>query len=226
MRTTVMLLVALVLAASASAASPPVPVGDRPDPGSDALGAGLRPHGRWVRPRGGPQPVRRPGPGEGEPQLPRHPLVLLPGHDDLRRRRSPRCRILIADGRPAVKIASTVPFSVDDAAGVVTPLPAGKIALKPGLKLPVDGKPTALPGPLEFQPGKAGDPDAGRQGLPRRAPGHGRRQEAAGHRRRRARRLPPRRRPGRDAEGVARRRAAGAGRRGALVRAREPRQEP
>ena len=66
-----------------------------------------------------------------------------------------KVRVLIADGRPAVEIASTVPFSVTDAAGVVTPLPAGKIALKPGLKIPVDGKPTTFPGPLEFQPGKA-----------------------------------------------------------------------
>ena len=38
----------------------------------------------------------------------------------------------------------------------MTPLPAGRIALKPDLKVVVDGKPKALPGPLVFTPGKGG----------------------------------------------------------------------
>ena len=52
------------------------------------------------------------------------------------------------------------------------------------------------------------------------------REDAADRRHGRPRPVPARRRPGRDAEGVAGSRAAGAGRRGALVRAREHRQEP
>jgi stage II sporulation protein D len=65
-----------------------------------------------------------------------------------------KLRVLVADARPAVKIASTVDFSVTDATGATTPLPAGEIALKPDLKVAVDGKPTPLPGPLTFQPGR------------------------------------------------------------------------
>ena len=37
-----------------------------------------------------------------------------------------KLRVLIADGRPTVKIASSVPFSVRDGSGSVTPLPAGR----------------------------------------------------------------------------------------------------
>ena len=63
-------------------------------------------------------------------------------------------RVLIADGRPSVKIGSAVAFTVTDASGVVTPLPAGEFVLKPDLKLTIDGKAKALPGPLSFAPGK------------------------------------------------------------------------
>jgi len=65
-----------------------------------------------------------------------------------------KVRVLVADAKPAVKVSSTVPFTVVDATGLETPLPAGEVAVKPNLKLPVDGKPTALPGPLTFKPGK------------------------------------------------------------------------
>ena len=64
-----------------------------------------------------------------------------------------KVRVLVADAKPTVKIASTVPFTVVDATGAETPLPSGELALKPNLKLPVDGTPTALPGPLTFKPG-------------------------------------------------------------------------
>ena len=64
-----------------------------------------------------------------------------------------KIRVLVADARPTVKIASSVPFSVTDATGTVTPLPAGDLVLTPDLKVTVDGKPTALPGPISFQPG-------------------------------------------------------------------------
>ena len=46
------------------------------------------------------------------------------------------------------------PFTVTDASGTVTPLPAGEVVLKPDLKLAVAGKPKALPGPLSFAPAK------------------------------------------------------------------------
>ena len=67
-----------------------------------------------------------------------------------------KVRVLIADARPSVKLASTVPFSVTDGAGTVTPIPAGEIVLKPDLKVVVEGKRVALPGPLAFLPGKGG----------------------------------------------------------------------
>jgi len=67
-----------------------------------------------------------------------------------------KVRVLIADAKPTVKIASTVPFTVVDATGFEAPLPAGEMTLKPNLKLPVDGQPTVLPGPLTFKPGKGG----------------------------------------------------------------------
>ena len=63
-------------------------------------------------------------------------------------------RVLIADARPSVKIGSTAEFTVTDASGAVTPLPAGEVVLKPNLKLTVAGKAKALPGPLSFAPAK------------------------------------------------------------------------
>lgn len=67
-----------------------------------------------------------------------------------------KVRVLVADGRPSVKLASAVPFSVRDASGAVTPLPAGELTLDPDLKIPSDGKRKKLPGPLAFVPGKGG----------------------------------------------------------------------
>ena len=63
-------------------------------------------------------------------------------------------RVLIADGRPSVTIASAAPFTVTDATGTITPVAAGEIVLKPDLKVAVNGKPKALPGPLVFTPAK------------------------------------------------------------------------
>ena len=63
-------------------------------------------------------------------------------------------RVLITDGRPSLRIASTMAFTVTDASGMITPLPAGEIVLKPDLKVAVNGKPKALPGPLSFTPTK------------------------------------------------------------------------
>ncbi len=64
-----------------------------------------------------------------------------------------KLRVLVADGRPSVIVGSPVPFSIRDGSGAVTPLPAGEIALKPGLRVVVDGTAKPLPGPLTFLPG-------------------------------------------------------------------------
>jgi len=63
-------------------------------------------------------------------------------------------RVLIADGRPSVKIGSTAAFTVTDATGIITPVAAGEIVLKPNLKVMVAGNAKALPGPLSFTPAK------------------------------------------------------------------------
>ncbi len=65
-----------------------------------------------------------------------------------------KIRVLVAEGRPVVTLASLVPFSVRDGSGVVTSLPAGEIALNPDLALVVDGTSKPLPAPLSFVPGK------------------------------------------------------------------------
>jgi len=69
---------------------------------------------------------------------------------------SAKVRVLVADGRREVKLASLVPFSVRDGSGVVTTLPAGEIALKPDLALVLDGTTQPLPAPLSFVSGKGG----------------------------------------------------------------------
>jgi stage II sporulation protein D len=67
-----------------------------------------------------------------------------------------KVRVLIADGRPSATLTSPIPFSVRDGSGVVTPLPAGEVALTPHLELVVEGATKALPAPLTFVPGKGG----------------------------------------------------------------------
>ena len=69
---------------------------------------------------------------------------------------SAKVRVLIADGRSSVKLASLVPFSVRDGSGVVASLPAGEIVLEPDLELVVDGTTKTLLAPLAFMPGKGG----------------------------------------------------------------------
>jgi len=63
-------------------------------------------------------------------------------------------RVLVADARPAVRVSSGVPFAVRDGLGVVTPLPAGDLVLKPDLAIVVGGQTKVLPAPLAFVPGK------------------------------------------------------------------------
>ena len=65
-----------------------------------------------------------------------------------------KVRVLIGDGRPAVKLASPVPFSIRDGSGVVAELDPGELIVRPDLRIVVAGKPVQLPGPLSFVPGK------------------------------------------------------------------------
>ncbi len=65
-----------------------------------------------------------------------------------------KVRVLLGEGRLAVKVASTVWYSVRDGSGAVTELAPGALTLKPDLRVVVDGKRTRLPGPLTFLPGK------------------------------------------------------------------------
>jgi stage II sporulation protein D len=69
-------------------------------------------------------------------------------------------RVLLAEGRSAVTIASTGPFSLRDAAGRVTRFPGGPITVRPDLVLPsIDTAPSrpiaASKAPLVFRPGKS-----------------------------------------------------------------------
>jgi stage II sporulation protein D len=65
-------------------------------------------------------------------------------------------RVLLAEGRRAATISSTVPFTVVDATGTVERIPAGSLLLGPDLKLPAaaGGPPGPAPGPLLVRPGK------------------------------------------------------------------------
>jgi stage II sporulation protein D len=66
-------------------------------------------------------------------------------------------RVLLAEGRRAVTISSTLPFSAVDATGETTKLPAGPLVLKPGLVLPATPgrKAHRAVGPVVFDAGKA-----------------------------------------------------------------------
>ncbi len=62
-----------------------------------------------------------------------------------------RIRVLLADAKPTLTIASTADFRVTDGTGQVHPLTAGSYTLDPTLT--IDGTP--LTGPLTFAPGSA-----------------------------------------------------------------------
>jgi stage II sporulation protein D len=154
MRNTIVLLFALVLAASAAAATPPGDSTSTPAPAGAALSAPV-----FVLTGGGY------GHGVGLSQYGalaqakanrsyRDILSFYYPGTQLGKAPISKVRVLIADARTTVRISSIVPFSVTDATGTVIPLPAGEIVLKPDLKVQADGKPTALPGPLTFKPGK------------------------------------------------------------------------
>ncbi|HET9462107.1 MAG TPA: SpoIID/LytB domain-containing protein [Gaiellaceae bacterium] len=64
-------------------------------------------------------------------------------------------RVLLAEGRRAVTIASTVPFTIRDAAGTIQRLPAGPLTFRADLELPTDEGPVSAVSPLVVRPGKA-----------------------------------------------------------------------
>ena len=63
-------------------------------------------------------------------------------------------RVLLAEAAPATTIASTVPYTVLDRAGVVHKVQAGPLVLRPKLSLPTVDGPVRVPGPLVVRPGK------------------------------------------------------------------------
>jgi stage II sporulation protein D len=63
-------------------------------------------------------------------------------------------RVLLAEGRRAVTIASTIPFTIKDASGETYRLPAGPLTLRPNLELPTAEGPATAVSPLVIRPGK------------------------------------------------------------------------
>lgn len=64
-------------------------------------------------------------------------------------------RVLLAEGKRALSIASTVPFSAVDGLGVAHSVPAGGLLLRPKLTLRDEtGAEIPVPGPLLVRPGK------------------------------------------------------------------------
>jgi stage II sporulation protein D len=63
-------------------------------------------------------------------------------------------RVLLAEKRRKLVVASEVPFRIRDAAGSVFDLPAARLELGPDLVVSLDRAPTLLAGPLVFLPGK------------------------------------------------------------------------
>jgi len=66
-----------------------------------------------------------------------------------------RVRVLVAEAKGAVTVRSPVAFSVRDVFGKTYPLAAGAVTLGPKLRVPVNGTPTELAGPLLVVPGTA-----------------------------------------------------------------------
>jgi stage II sporulation protein D len=66
-----------------------------------------------------------------------------------------RVRVLLAEGRAAVRVASAAPFRVRDAAGRHHDLAAGGHELSVALRIETAEGPTVLRGPLRFEPGTA-----------------------------------------------------------------------
>jgi stage II sporulation protein D len=63
-------------------------------------------------------------------------------------------RVLLAEGRQAVTVSSTVPYTAVDASGLVYKLPKGTLTLRSDLSVPSDAGPVAAAQPLILRPGK------------------------------------------------------------------------
>lgn len=91
----------------------------------------------------------------------------LPGRD---------VRVLLAEGRRAVTISSTVPYSAIDGAGTTYRFPSGPLVLRADLKVPTPAGVAAAVAPLVIRPGKNtplsldAHPYRGRLELTREAP--------------------------------------------------------
>ena len=79
-----------------------------------------------------------------------------------------KVRVLLSEGRTAVKLSSTVPFSVRDGAGVVTELEPGEITVKPDLRLRRRRQAGPSPGPAVLPAREGRVASARRQGVSRR----------------------------------------------------------
>ena len=131
-------------------------------------------------------------------------------------------RVLLAEGRRAVVLSSTTPYTLVDAKGTVFKLPPGPLSIRPGLRLPTPEGLERAVFPVTARPGK-GILDARRRPVPRQARGGAPGRLPAHRQRDAARELHRRRRRERDAAHMAVGGAPGTGGRRALVRAREPR---
>ena len=65
-------------------------------------------------------------------------------------------RVLLAEGRRAVTISSTLPFVATDATGATFKLPKGALTLRADLKLPSESGPVSALQPLVLRPAKNG----------------------------------------------------------------------
>jgi stage II sporulation protein D len=63
-------------------------------------------------------------------------------------------RVLLAEGRRAVTVSSTVPFTAADATGAVFKLPKGSLTIRRDLSVPSEAGPVAAVEPLMLRPGK------------------------------------------------------------------------
>ena len=63
-------------------------------------------------------------------------------------------RVLLAEGRRAVTISSTAPYTAVDATGALFKLPKGPLALRSDLEVPSEAGPANAVQPLVFRPGK------------------------------------------------------------------------
>jgi SpoIID/LytB domain protein len=65
-------------------------------------------------------------------------------------------RVLLAEGRRAVTVSSTLPFVATDATGATFKLPKGALTLRADLKLPSESGPVSAVQPLVLRPAKKG----------------------------------------------------------------------